>query len=135
MTAETDAVQCRLDDLAADSRGLESVARYWASARGTSVSAGDLLLAIRTDEALALETRDSMGRDVICAATDESGETRYCRWQYSGLSGEPSASWDRRRDVVDALEDRRPLIRLRAETPLSELEPPAEFERTPEVVL
>lgn len=135
MTAETAAVQRRLDDLAADSRGLEPVARYWQTARGASVSARNLLLAIRKDEALALETRDSMGRDVIAAATDQAGETRYCRWQYSALSESSSASWGRRRDVVEAIEDRRPLIRLRAETPLAKLEPPAAFGRRPEVTL
>lgn len=135
MSAETDAVQRRLNDLAADSRGLETVARYWATARGTSVSTRNLLLAIRKDEALALEVRYLVGRDVIAAATDETGETRYCRWQCSGLSESSSASWDHRRDIIDVLEGRRPAICLRAETPLANLEAPAKFPRTPEVVL
>lgn len=126
---ERDSVAARLADLREQYETAERMHRYHRDGREPDITTGDALTTLRLDEALALELRDSMGRTVIAAGTDEGGEVRYAVWEHSAISGRQSTTWQHRRDVASTLEGREPRVRLRSRTPLADVETPSEFQR------
>lgn len=126
-SAERTVVLARLDALRDDYLTAERVYEYVASERDADVAVGDLLTTLRLDESLALELRDSGGRTVIAAHTDDQGVTMYAVWEYSALAGDSMDAWQYRRVVEPTLKSRRPWVRLRSETDLSDIDAPEEF--------
>lgn len=117
----------RLDALRGDSKRAERVCEYVASGRTADVSTTALLWVLRADPDLALELRASTGRHVIAADTGSDGRTKYPYWAHSavrakaGIDDVRNRSLAARSVVADVLEDRRPHVRLRSETPLAGL--------------
>lgn len=117
-----------LDELRADSKRAALVYEYVAGEREPEVSTTALLWTLRRAPELALELRSSMGRHVIAAVEGVDGEVRYPRWTHnvvaarSGHGDVRIRSVDRRHTAAELLEDRRPIVRLRSETPLAGLE-------------
>jgi hypothetical protein len=136
MALEHATVAARLEDLT-DTEAGQRVRKYVQSAHDADVTVTDLLTVLRMDEDLALEVRSNTGRDVIAAVTDRTGETRYAVWRHSAVAAKAGTaprvrSVERRRDIKTALEGRNPLVRLREETPLDDLEAPDEWPHTPD---
>lgn len=132
----TTAVVERLSAL--DAQGYETAAQvhhYVVSGHESRPTTEALLTAIRLDDKLALEVRDSMGRDVIGALTDDHGVVRYPLWSHSavaakaGIGDVQTRSIERYRAAANALEDRRPRVVLREATVLSDLEAPDDWGR------
>lgn len=130
-SSHRDAVLERLTTL--KSSGYETarqVHEYIESGHQSRPATEAFLTVIRLDDALALEVRDSMGRDVIAALTDTHGIVRYPLWSHSAVAAKTGAgdvqthSIEQYRAAADALEDRRPIIVLRDATELSELDAP-----------
>lgn len=123
----------RLDELREDSTRAGVVYDYVESAHALDANPQDFLHVLRSDEALALELRGGMGRDVIAAAEDDHGDVRYRVWTHDAVAArvdeEPvqSEAWQHLRDVKPVIEDREPLVRVRDETILADLEVPERF--------
>jgi len=125
----TDARQSVLDRLDA-LRGVRAgrVYEYVLSERKAPVTETDLLWVLREDPDLALELRSSTGRHVIAADASSDGRTKYPYWTHSALRAKAGVDDVRNRSlaarcvVADVLEDRRPHVRLRSETPLAGLD-------------
>lgn len=135
---DRDVVMERLEALRENYTTVERVAKYVESAHDTQASTSDFLNAIRLDESLALELRTSTGRTVIAALADNSGEVRYCTWTHSAIGAQTDGtprvrSVEHRRDVVDTLEGRSPLVRPREDTPLEGIEAPDSWRGNQEV--
>lgn len=133
----SDPVLERLDELRRDSIRAERVYQYVATGHDADCSTTDLLHVLRDAPDLALETRGNMGRAVVCALEDDSGEARYPMWEHSAVASSldtdaQTRSVEYHRDVKTRLEDRRPRVRLREDTPLAELDAPAEWDRIPQ---
>lgn len=129
------AVEDRLAAL--DAQGYETAAQvhhYVVSGHESRPTTEAFLTTVRLDEKLALEVRDSMGRDVIGALTDDHGVVRYPMWSHSAVAAKTGVgdvrtrSLERYRAAASALEDRRPHIVLRAATELSGLEAPEDWQ-------
>ena len=121
------AVLDRLDELRESSERAARVYRYVDSAHDDQVSTTDLLHVIRAEPELALELRSNTGRRVIAAIETDDGTIRYPVWHHSAVAASCGhddvqvSSVDRRHEVAETLTDRRPLVRLRSETPLTDL--------------
>lgn len=129
-----DPVLERLDELRENSKAAERAYQYVDTEHDADCSPNDLLHVLRVDESLALELRDTGGRTVICALTDNTGKSRYPVWEHSMLAAKHGGeSRSRRieylRDVKERLDARSPRIRLREETPLAGLEAPTDWDR------
>jgi len=122
------AVLDRLEDLREDSKRAALVYEYVAGDREPEVSTTALLWTLRRAPELALELRSSMGRHVIAAVEGVDGEVRYPRWTHNVVAARSGhgdiriRSVDRRHTAAELLEDRRPIVRLRSETPLAGLD-------------
>lgn len=132
---EGDPVLRRLHELRSGSDPAARVYEYVETAHREACSANDILHVLRADNSLAAEIRDSMGRTVVCALQDDSGEYRYPVWEHSALAASMettvrSRRVEYRRDVVERLEDRGPRVRVREDTPLADLEAPREWTRS-----
>lgn len=131
-----DAVRERLHALEAE--GYETarqVHEYIESGHQSRPATEAFLTVIRLDDALALEIRDSMGRDVIGALTDSHGVVRYPLFSHSAVAAKTGVgdvqtySIEQYRGAADALEGRRPRVVLRDATELSEFTAPDDWQR------
>lgn len=132
---EGDPVLQQLHDLRGDSAPADRVYEYVDTAHREDCSPNDILHVLRADDSLAAEIRDSMGRTVICALQDDTGEYRYPVWEHSALAADLDATVrsrrvEYRREVIERLDDRGPRVRLRKDTPLAYLEAPREWTRS-----
>ena len=132
-TTERECVIEQVHDLG-DSDTAARVREYVDSAHGHTPQETDILWALRTDEELAVEIHDNIGRVFVTAAIDDAGVVRYLTWTHSRLGAKTGGaeyirSVEYKRDITDTVEGRRPTFRLQDETPLADVEAPDEWSR------
>jgi hypothetical protein len=128
-----DAVLERLAELPTADRA-DRVYRYVETEHDVSCTPTDILWALRSDDGLSVELRDSGGRSVLCALQDTTGEARYPLWEHQTSIPDVRDAARRRsieelRDVKKLLETRQPRFRLRENTPLADIEAPDTWPR------